>query len=157
MSSYPEPLNKEDVLFELGDWMILSTEKLAGFRRQTSVIGHRCAQFDGDPIQFLDEEDALLGACWWCREEVSEEVQALWQMQNADRIPEMNRYTSQDKDKFKVRALNQKRDTERVETDSGSKLKHTGMIFVLDEQYWGRQVRWDYRNTWRLNTHASNG
>ena len=148
MSSYPEPLTDDDILFKIDNWMILSTDKLAGFRKQDTVIGHRCPQFKGDetqdeedvdggPIQFLDEEDALFGACWWCRQEIPQEIQALWRLQNMDKIPEMNRYTPQQYHYTNPpgTVVCRNGEIERVFTDTGSKLKQYGMIFILSPEY----------------------
>ncbi len=143
MSNYPEPLEASDILFELDGWMILSTDKLAGFRKQLSVVGHECPQFtdrdrgDAGPIQFLDEEDSLIGVCWWCRVEIPEEIQTLWRLQNMDAIPEMNQYNEAQYQNTNApgTTIAQKRDIKRVETHAGSKLKQYGRVFLLDKEY----------------------
>jgi hypothetical protein len=150
MSTYPGPLDKADVLFEADDWMILATTKLAGYRMQASVIGHYCEQFktaevevgsDGH-IQFLDEEDALYGTCWWCREEIPEAVQTLWRLQNMDKIPEMNQYNS-------ANSPYQTRRTKASSKDDVSTMKLSGLIFVVGSEC---REKFEGRNTWKANS-----
>ena len=95
MSSFPglqDYFEDDDVLFREEPWAILSTDKLAGYMNQVSVIGHKCDQFD--VVQFLDEEDAIVGECWWCKHPIPESIQALWKMHNWEALPGMRVYAS---------------------------------------------------------------
>lgn len=93
MTSFPglqDYFDKKDVLFSADPWAILGTDKLAGYMSQVSIIGHKCSSFE--VVQFLDEEDSLRGECWWCKTSIPDEIQALWQLHNMDKIPSMTRY-----------------------------------------------------------------
>lgn len=93
MPSFPglqDYFEKDDVLFDANPWAILSTDKLAGYMMQVAVIGHKCDQFD--VVQFLDEEDCILGVCWWCKTPIPENVQGMWKMLNWDTLPRMKQY-----------------------------------------------------------------
>ncbi len=95
MSSFPglqDYFEEDDVMFEAIPWAILKTDKLAGYMAQVSVIGHKCDEFD--IVQFLDEEDAIGGVCWWCKTVIPDEVQGLWKMLNWENIPNMRVYDS---------------------------------------------------------------
>ena len=98
MSSFPglqEYFDVQDVLFEERPWAILATDKLAGYMAQVAVVGHKCEKHD--VVQFLDEEDALLGVCWWCKDKIPESIQALWKMLNWEHIPQMRVYATDEK------------------------------------------------------------
>lgn len=93
MISFPglqDYFEKDDVLFEANPWAIVKTDKLAGYMAQIAVIGHKCDRFD--VVQFLDEEDCLLGVCWWCKESIPDEIQGMWKMLNWNQIPKMKQY-----------------------------------------------------------------
>ncbi len=81
-----------EVLYQSGDWYIVNKSHTNIWSRhlalQTTCIAHRCKYFN-NAHQFLDEVDALQGACWWCKEKIPEEIQTLWRLMNADTIPEM--------------------------------------------------------------------
>ena len=97
MPSFPglqDYFDKQDMMFNADPWAILKTDKLAGYMMQVAVIGHKCDQFD--VVQFLDEEDCILGVCWWCKTPIPENVQGIWKMLNWETLPRMTQYESEE-------------------------------------------------------------
>jgi len=88
----PDYMEDSDLIFDQRPWAILGTDKLAGYMAQLAVVGHKC---DGHTIlQFMDEEDAIRGKCWWCKQSIPEGIQFMWKMLNWDKLCHMRTYES---------------------------------------------------------------
>jgi hypothetical protein len=85
-------LGLSEILFELDHWYILGDTDpmhlwIPRLAIQTTCMAHDCDHFKN--VQYLDEVDSLVGKCWWCKEIVPDEVQGLWRLLNADKMPEI--------------------------------------------------------------------
>ena len=92
-----EYFEDDDVLFSDHPWVILSTDKMAGYMNQTAVIGHKCSEFE--IVQFMDEEDSIRGECWWCKTGIPDHIQGLWKMMNWEKLPNMREYETDESEK----------------------------------------------------------
>lgn len=102
---------REKILFREDGWFLIRSSTIsdedrarcfthndANFFMFESVIKHRCP-FDGIDIRqgvgpndsrhgepggmsFLDEEDSVMGMCWWCMTAVPNDLNALFKLQN---------------------------------------------------------------------------
>jgi hypothetical protein len=95
MISEAEDFPEEDTVWRYGEWAIMGNNLSNVWSRrlalQTSCIGHKCKAFIVP--QFLDEVDAVLGRCWWCKAAVPEQVIAVWTMLNAENMPKIRQLT----------------------------------------------------------------
>jgi hypothetical protein len=82
--------DEEDVILQDEDWYLLKIDKLGGYKKQKSVIGHHCQKLR-DP-QWLDEADCMEGACWWCGKKIPDSIKTVWTFQNWENLPKFDRY-----------------------------------------------------------------
>jgi len=105
---------KEKILFREDGWLLVRSNTISKEDRERcfvhsdadyflfeSVIKHRCP-FDGTNVEsgpidtrkgqnhggksFLDEEDSVMGMCWWCMTAVPNDLNALFKLQNWEAI-----------------------------------------------------------------------
>ena len=106
-------MSKEKILFREGEWLLVRASTISQKDRDRcfthtnagkflfdSVIKHLCPydginiETEGSPrdtrggkiggVSFLDEEDTVMGMCWWCMTSVPTGLITLWRLQNWD-------------------------------------------------------------------------